>query len=96
MVAPVQQKSYAEASTQTDKPELPEECYDPVSFDILTDPFITRCGHTFNGETLKSLAERANSNEIECPLCKRIVNVNHSSYQRTLSKIISIFKNKIN
>jgi hypothetical protein len=54
---------------------LMQELIDPISFKIMANPHITKCGHTFDLLTLSQLFEKSDdkNKSILCPICKQIV-----------------------
>lgn len=56
----------------------------PISMDIMTDPVIVQCGHTFDKESLENWL-RSNS---VCPTCRVNVNRNEISTNFSLKSMI--------
>ncbi len=76
--------------------ELPDCTLDPVTFEPLERPRVTRCGHTFNEDTIKSIFEskkRSRSDlNIECPLCRKDSKINHLFYDQSFGETVGIIK----
>lgn len=68
------------------KSTKPEHFTDPVTLDIMTDPYQLTCGHTFDLSTLENLFKV--SATAECPLCKTKVSAKNISRNITLKNII--------
>nr|VFK45717.1 MAG: U-box domain-containing protein [Candidatus Kentron sp. SD]VFK81209.1 MAG: U-box domain-containing protein [Candidatus Kentron sp. SD] len=77
--------------------ELPEEAKDPVSFEVMTEPMIACCGHTFDRSTIIKIARikwNSVNKSIECPLCKHEVRVETFYPERALQCLIEKTKQK--
>ena len=59
---------------------------DPISLDIMKDPCITECHHTFERSMLLSVFK--NSPTTKCPLCNTVISVNKLGTNYALKSII--------
>ena len=78
--------------------ELPQSVIDPISLEVFDKPMVTRCGHTFERDSLISIV---NSNpvingvingNINCPICKTESGAQYIYYDQAFKETIDQFK----
>ncbi len=73
--------------------KLNEECIDPVTLEIMKDPYVTRCGHSFDFDTLNKLFDKDDITNIVCPICQQQIIFDSMVRNNALRNIIELFKN---
>ena len=99
-------RSAAEKALEELRPlceELPQSVIDPISLEPLTEPMVTRCGHTFERESLIGMynSERKfnqiGETIIHCPICRTESTIKYIYYDLAFEQTIQHLKliNKI-
>lgn len=97
-------RSAAEKALEELRPlceELPQSVIDPISLEVFDKPMVTRCGHTFERESIVKLWD-ANPRRniygqkiIDCPVCRLETGLGYIFYDQAFQETIEHMK-KIN
>eukprot|EP01017_Pseudomicrothorax_dubius_P014534 TRINITY_DN1693_c0_g1_i1.p1 TRINITY_DN1693_c0_g1~~TRINITY_DN1693_c0_g1_i1.p1 ORF type:complete len:186 (+),score=33.47 TRINITY_DN1693_c0_g1_i1:84-560(+) len=78
---PVAQSTGTTHQTETDDRNLGR---DPITFEIMKDPYVTRCGHSFQRQTIENCITRHG----KCPICRTDLTLSEISPNYALKEII--------
>lgn len=77
--------------------KLPDEAYDPVTHEELTDPCVAFCGHSMNWDTFIEVynKEKTADDSIKCPVCRKKIYSEGVFEEITFKNMIQSIKNII-